>query len=262
MTNKREMSANSTRRQVVGMLGAATVLASPAAWAAAKAAGKGAATRPNVVLIVFDDTGFSDLGAFGSEIRTPYIDALAQTGLRYNRFDSKAICSPTRASLLTGRNCQTVHMEDLPPTRVAGPAPGTPLGQGLNDPANGLATSGEMPLNAETLPAALKAAGYSTYGLGKWHLCPTYSDQQERNKVWMPRQRGFDYFYGFLSGHADQYHTPIVENNDPPFDPYRPGYHFSVDLIDHAITVMDPAKDAGKPKFLRSEEHTSELQSR
>jgi arylsulfatase A-like enzyme len=252
MNGKRlgSMSLSSTRRQVVGLLGAGAVVSLlPGAMAATPAGGR-AGARPNVVLIVLDDIGFAELGAFGSEIHTPTIDALAQAGLRYNHFDSKAICAPTRASLLTGRNCQTVHMEDLPPTRVKGPPPGTPFGQGLRKAGEGLAISGEMPLNAETLPMALRSAGYSTYALGKWHLCPTYSDQPERNKVWMPLQRGFDYYYGFLSGHSDQYHPPIVENNDPPFDPYHPGYHLSVDLIDHAITKMDPAKDPGKPKFL------------
>jgi arylsulfatase len=246
-------SVASTRRQIVTLMGACAataLLSTPVALAGKVAKNNSPAKRPNIVLIVFDDTGFSDLGAFGSEIRTPYLDALATAGLRYNHFDSKAICAPTRASLLTGRNCQTVNMEDLPPTNVKGPAPDTPLGQGVMGAGMGQALSGEMPLNAQTMPAALQAAGYSTYALGKWHLCPMYKDQPDRNKIWMPRQRGFDYFYGFLSGHADQYHTPIVENNNPPIDPYRPGYHFSVDLIDHAITVMDPQKDAGKPKFL------------
>lgn len=88
-----------------------TVLTPVLSPAAAKPVKKPA--RPNIVLIVLDDVGFSDLGAFGSEIRTPHIDALAKTGLRYNRFDTKAICSSTRAALLTGRNNQTVGMEDL-----------------------------------------------------------------------------------------------------------------------------------------------------
>jgi arylsulfatase len=247
-TKKQSTTGASTRRQVVTLMGASAAAAMLPMSGALAAKAKG--TRPNIVLIVLDDVGFCDLGAFGSEIRTPTIDALARTGLRYNHFDTKAICAPSRASLLTGRNCQTVNMEDLPPTRVKGPAPGTPMGQGLRDPSKGLATSGEMPLNAETLPMALKKVGYSTTALGKWHLCPTYSDQPERNKVWMPLQRGFDYFYGFLSGHSDQYHPPIVENNNPPVDPFRPGYHLSVDLIDHAITQMDPEKEPGKPKFL------------
>ncbi|MFZ2994812.1 arylsulfatase [Sphingobium sp.] len=189
--------------------------------------------KPNIVLIVLDDVGFSDLGAFGSEIRTPNIDALAATGLRYNRFDSKAVCTPTRAALLTGRNNQTVRMADLPAT------------ERTDDMSR---DRGEIAHNAQMLPQALKAAGYRTYGVGKWHLGPVYEDGKTGNNASWPLQRGFDRFYGFYEGWTDQYHPKLIEGNStlPKVD--KPGYHFSTDMADHAIADIEDA--AGKPFFL------------
>lgn len=193
--------------------------------------------RPNVVVIVLDDVGFSDLGAFGSEIRTPAIDALAADGLRYNRFDTKAVCSPTRAALLTGRNPQTVRMADLPATVV--------------DPSDMTRDRGEMPRNAQTIAQVLQRAGYATHGLGKWHLAPESEDGSPgRNASW-PLQRGFDDFYGFFSGWTDQYHPKLIDGNRAVPSPETPGYHFSVDITDRAIAAMTPkAGAARKPAFL------------
>ncbi|MET3600807.1 arylsulfatase [Martelella mangrovi] len=224
-----------TRRDVVKLMGAgaaASLIGSSRAFAQS-ADGK----QPNIVMVVIDDAGFSDIGAYGSEIKTPHIDELATGGLRYNRFDTCAICSPTRAALMTGRNPQTVNMDDLP-------------GKGEAPPIDSLnAHSGELPLNAETVAAALQKTGYATFALGKWHLCPTYSDDDARNRLSWPRQRGFDYFYGFLSGHTDQYHPDLVENNTVLPTPDNPDYHLSVDLVDHAIDAMQPDK-TDKPKFV------------
>ena len=199
--------------------------------------------RPNVIMILLDDTGFADIGAFGSEIKTPNIDALAKQGIRYNRFDTNAICAPTRASLITGRNAQTVHMEELPPKGSMSPGKSEPLGAG---PAN----SGEMPTNAQTVAQALHASGYATYALGKWHLAPEYKDDEQRNKAFWPLQKGFDYYYGFISGHADQWHPALIENNKEIRTPELPGYHLTTDLVDHAVALMNKDTDANKPKFL------------
>ncbi|CAG9295276.1 arylsulfatase [Celerinatantimonas diazotrophica] len=213
------------------------------------------AKKPNVIMIVIDDAGFASLGAFGSEIETPNIDQLAYSGLRYNRFDSAAISAPTRAALITGRNPQTVNMEDLPPkivikpgpnggmkiTRSKAPANSVPLGSGP-------ATSGEIPTNAENVAQAFQASGYSTYALGKWHLAPEYVDNVKRNKAFWPLQRGFNYYYGFISGHTDQYHPLLIEDNHKLPTPQDPKYDLSVDLVDHAINLMKP--DSKKPKFL------------
>lgn len=197
--------------------------------------------QPNIVMIVLDDTGFADIGAFGSEIKTPNIDLLAYSGLRYNRFDTSAISAPTRAALITGRNSQTVNMEELPPKNQKAPPASVPLGSGP-------ATSGEIPLNAQNVAQALHGAGYATYALGKWHLAPEYKDDEKRNQAFWPRQRGFDHFYGFLSGHTSQYHPELVEDNTHLPRPDKPGYHLSEDLVDRAIKAIDAKED--KPKFV------------
>lgn len=206
----------------------ATMAAMPLAIAAPKQAVR---PRPNIVLIVLDDVGFSDLGAFGSEIRTPNIDALAASGLRYNHFDSKAVCTPTRAALLTGRNNQTVRMADLP----------------ANTRTEDLSRDrGEIASNAQMLPQALKNAGYRTYGVGKWHLGPEYEDGTPGNNASWPLQRGFDRFYGFYLGWTDQYHPDLIDGNRTLPKPDRPGYHFSTDMADHAIADIE---DAGRNPF-------------
>jgi len=201
--------------------------------------------RPNILLIILDDVGFSDLGAYGSEIHTPNIDALARGGLRYNRFDTKAICSATRASLLTGRNNQTVQMADLASHRRA------------PDPTDDTKYKGVLPDNAQTLAQALTAAGYQTYALGKWHLTPRWEggpgapagDPGGKKTSW-PLQKGFGHFYGFLGGWTDEYNPRLVEDNHPIPTPTTPGYHLSVDLADHAIADVDQNARSGKPFFL------------
>jgi arylsulfatase len=197
-------------------------------------------TRPNIVVIALDDVGFSDLGAYGSEIATPYIDSIAKAGLRYTNFQTKAICSPTRASLMTGRNPQTVGMADLPDLS------GTPKQE---TPAK---LTGVIPGNAEMLPEALHRAGYATFALGKWHLTPRYQTGEADNNSTMPLQRGFDYFYGYRMGWTDQYHPELFEGNKPIPDPYHPGYFLAEDLAAHAISVMKKSQETqpDKPMFL------------
>lgn len=220
------------------LLGASAASSMPAgalAPAARPAPTQRAQQRPNIVLIVLDDTGYADLGCFGSEIRTPNIDALARDGLRYTRFESRAICSPTRAALLTARNNQTVGVADLTATALDHGRPGK--------------NAGELVGNAETVAQALQASGYATLAIGKWHLAPEAEDGTPgRNASW-PLQRGFDYFYGFLPGWADQYKPDLAENNRPIGQPDRPGYHFSADIVDKAVERID-ARDAGRPYFL------------
>jgi arylsulfatase len=195
---------------------------------------KPAPGKPNIILIVLDDVGFSDLGAFGSEIRTPNIDALARAGLRYSQFDSKAVCSATRAALLTGRNPQTVRMPDLPAKKV--------------NEKDHTRDRGELPQNASTIAQVLHRAGYATHIYGKWHLAPESEDGSPgRNASW-PLQRGFDDFYGFISGWTDQYHPDLVEDNHTLPKPDRPDYHFSVDITDHAIKAFKP--NAKHPQFV------------
>ena len=142
-------------------------------------------TKPNVLVVVIDDVGYSDLGCYGGEIHTPNIDRLARDGVRYIRFDTNAVCSATRASLLTGRNSQTVKMGFLAARvtketeeRYAGkPMPESvqhllAVDPGWRDPKDQSPERGWMPRNAETIAQALKLDGYSTWAVGKWHLAP------------------------------------------------------------------------------------------
>lgn len=190
---------------------------------------------PNVIYIVLDDTGFSDLHCFGSEIATPNIDALAAGGLLYNTFHTKAVCSPSRAALLTGRNSHAVGMKEL-----AGPDLGYPNCRGRVTPA------------AATIAQILQSNGYSTYGVGKWHLVPASDMHASSPRTHWPLQKGFDRWYGFLSGWTDQYHPDLVEDNHSLPRPNDPGYHFSVDIVDKAIGMLtDHAADkTQKPFFL------------
>jgi len=187
--------------------------------------------QPNVIFIVLDDVGFADLGAYGSEIATPHMDALASAGLRYNDFHSWAICSTTRAALLTGRNAHAVGMRDL-----AGPDGGTTNSRG------------RLPASAATIAQHLKAASYVTFAAGKWHLVPRTEMEDDSPRTHWPLGKGFDRFYGFLSGWTDQFHPALVEDNERTVTPNRADYHFSEDVTDKAVAYT---KSAGaRPFFL------------
>lgn len=190
---------------------------------------------PNIVYILLDDTGFSDLHCYGSEIATPHMDALAASGLLYNNFHSKAICSPTRASLLTGRNSHAVGMKEL-----ATLDQGYPHSRGRITPA------------AATVAQILSTHGYSTYGAGKWHLAPREEHGASGARTNWPLQKGFHRWYGFLDGWTDQYHPDLFEDNHTLPKPNRPGYHFSVDIVDRSLKMVGDhvAADAKKPFFL------------
>jgi len=190
---------------------------------------------PNVLYILLDDTGFADLGCYGSEIATPNLNALAAGGLLYNNFHTKAICSPTRASLLTGRNSHAVGMKEL-----AGPDQGYPHSRGRVTPA------------AATVAQVLRANGYATMGAGKWHLVPGADMKPSGDRTHWPLQKGFNRWYGFLSGWTDQYRPDLVEDNHAVPRPDRPDYHFSVDMIDKSLSMAGEhiAADAAKPFFL------------
>ena len=194
--------------------------------------------RPNIILIMADDMGFSDLGCYGGEIQTPNLDALAAAGVKFSQFYNSARCCPTRASLLTGLHPHQAgigHMTEEPGERRTGERPA--------------AYQGYLNRECVTLAEVLKDAGYSTLMAGKWHL-----GQRERDR-W-PLQRGFDRFYGCLSG-ATLYFTPgglrgITEGNEPVATPEsttdRPFYTTDA-FTDHAIRFIGEAP-ADKPFFL------------
>lgn len=178
--------------------------------------------HPNVVYIVLDDMGFASLGCYGNTvISTPHIDALAHEGLRFNDFHTTAICSATRASLLTGANHHNVGCNSLIET-----VNGTQNGLGMIDPA--YATAAEL----------LHDRGYATFAVGKWHLS-SVQDPHGPYDGW-PLAKGFDNYYGFLTGEGDQFHPLLVRDNSFVEQPASPdeGYHLSEDLTDNAIRYV------------------------
>ncbi|MGO4758432.1 sulfatase-like hydrolase/transferase, partial [Streptomyces sp. 2MCAF27] len=175
---------------------------------------------PNVVVIVLDDVGFSDLGCFGSDIDTPAMDALATDGLRYANFHTTTLCSPTRASLLTGRNHHSVGMRMLSNFDT-----GFPSGRGRITKA------------AATLPEVLRDSGFNTMAVGKWHLAPMEQTTASGPYTQWPLSRGFERYYGFLEAETDSFYPELFYDNhavDPPKSPEE-GYHLSEDLADRAI---------------------------
>jgi len=169
---------------------------------------------PNVVVILLDDVGFAQLGCYGSSIATPNMDAIARDGLRYTNFHVPALCSPTRASLLTGRNHHAVGVGFLGAFDT-----GYPSYRGAISPA------------AATLPEILRDAGYGTYMTGKWHLTPPNGMSPAGPFDQWPTQRGFDRFYGFLWGEDDQYRPEIWYDQHRVEVPDDPDYHFSEDMV-------------------------------
>lgn len=175
---------------------------------------------PNVVMIVLDDTGFAHLGCYGSTLRTPHVDALAAGGLRYTGFHTTALCSPTRACLLTGRNHHSVGMR-----AVSNWNTGFPNMRGGISP------------RAATIAELLRAHGYATYAAGKWHLAPMEETSAAGPHTHWPLQKGFDRFYGFLQGETDQFSPELTHDNHHVDPPRRPedGYHVSEDLVDTSM---------------------------
>jgi arylsulfatase len=182
---------------------------------------------PNVVVILLDDTGFSHFGCYGSDLATPNIDRLAAAGLRYTNFHVTPLCSPTRASLLTGRNHHTVGMRSI-----------------SNFDSGYPHMRGHITNHATTVAEVLRDEGYATFAAGKWHLCAMENASAAGPYDQWPCQRGFDRFYGFLEGETDQFHPELVYDNhavEPPATPEE-GYHLSEDLVDHAIGFIHDTK--------------------
>ena len=192
---------------------------------------------PNVVLILFDDTGFSHFGCYGSTIETPNIDRLAANGVRFTNFHTTALCSPTRACLLTGRNHHTVGMR-----AVSNFNTGFPHMRGCITP------------HAATIAEILRQEGFATFAAGKWHLAQMEEASAAGPFNNWPLQRGFDRFYGFLQGETDQFHPELTYDNHPVDPSYRPeeGYHLTEDLVDKSISFIRDSKSVrpDRPFFL------------
>lgn len=176
--------------------------------------------KPNVVYIVLDDVGFAQLGCYGSNIHTPNIDKLAESGLRYNNFHTTAICSATRSSLLTGANHHTVGLGNVTDTCT-----GFPNNQGWLKP------------EYATLAEILQEQDYANFAVGKWHLLPLDRVEDQGPYQNWPLQKGFDKFYGFMEGFTDQYHPDLIKDNSviQPPKSSKDGYHLSEDLSEQAI---------------------------
>lgn len=178
---------------------------------------------PNVVLVVLDDVGFAQLGCYGSDISTPTVDRLAAGGVRLANFHTTALCSPTRACLLTGRNHHRSGMG-----RVADLAIGFPGYWGRPPKENGY------------LSEILRTRGYATYAIGKWHLTPDDETHMAAPRTTWPLGRGFDRWYGFHGGETHQF-VPALYHDSHSVRPQREledGYHLSADLADRAIEFL------------------------
>ncbi len=177
---------------------------------------------PNVVVVVFDDLGFGHLASYGSDLVTPNVDTLAARGVRFTNFHTTAVCSPTRACLLTGRNHHRVGMGMLPDL-----------------PTNFPGYSGTFPRSAGTLAQILRDSGYATFCVGKWHLVPRDQRVTGPYDMW-PTGLGFDRYYGFLNGETNQWTPNLVRDTnhvEPPSTPAE-GYHLDADLADEAIVSL------------------------
>ena len=216
-----------------GVIGRTADESSPA-WPAPTRARKGA---PNVLFVVLDDTGFGQLGCYGSPIATPNFDALAEDGLRFNNMHTTALCSPSRACIVTGRNHHSNGMACI--TEFATGYPGY---------------NGIMPFENGMLSEMLLEHGYGTYMVGKWHLTPSVYETAAGPYDRWPLGRGFQRFYGFLGGDTSQWYPDLVYDNHPVEPPKTPeeGYHLTEDLVDKSIEFITDLRqiDPDKPFYL------------
>ncbi len=216
-----------------GVIGLTTDQSSPA-WPAPTRAREGA---PNVLCIVLDDTGYGQLGCYGSPIETPNLDSLAENGLRYTNMHTTALCSPTRACVISGRNHHSNAMAAI--TELSTGYPGY---------------DGNVPFENGFLSEMLLTQGYNTYMIGKYHLIPSNLESAAGPYDRWPLGRGFERYYGFLGGDTHQYYPDLVYDNhqvEPPKSPEE-GYHLTEDLANKAIQFVADAKQVApdKPFYL------------
>ena len=190
---------------------------------------------PNIVLILIDDAGYGQFGTFGGQVQTPALDRVAADGLRYTRFHTTALCSPTRAALLTGRNHHST-------------------GNGvITEAATGYdGYTGMIGKNVGTIAEVLRQHGYATSWFGKNHNTPDWETSQVGPFDRWPSGLGFDYFYGFMGGDADQWQPTLYENHQLVPRSTDPNYIMTKDLVDKSIAWLRSTRsiDAEKPYFL------------
>ncbi len=193
------------------------------------------AGAPNVLLILLDDIGFGHAKTFGGPVNTPTLQRLADEGVRYNRFHTTALCSPSRAALLTGRNHHSAHTGTI--MELATGFPGY---------------DGRIPREAACVAETLKQNGYNTAAFGKWHNTPDYEVSAAGPFDRWPTGLGFEHWWGFQGGEASQWHTPLYENTTPVEPPDEPNWHLSEAMADKAIAWIGQQKAAApdKPFFI------------
>ncbi len=225
------------RRDFIKMgagLAAATVMpADSEARKAAQSSAHAAGSKPNIILILADDMGFSDLGCFGSEISTPNLDRLASRGVRLNQFYNNPRCCPSRASIMTGLYAQQAHMGMMVADYGRYPYP---------------QYAGDLSAQTITMPEALKTAGYNTAMVGKWHLTP---EDPEVGKHNWPLQRGFDKFWGMIAG-ASVYYKPtvLIHDNEHLPVPDDPNFYLTDAWAEHAASYVEELAPQKNPFFL------------
>jgi len=192
---------------------------------------------PNVLMIVWDDVGYGALEPFGGPIEVPTMSRIADSGVRFSNFHTTALCSPTRSSLLNGRNATSNNMACI--TEGSAGFPGF---------------SARVPFENAMISEILNAQGWNTYAIGKWHLTPADECDASAWRGRWPLGRGFERFYGFMGGETNQWYPDLVHDNhtiDAPASP-EDGYHLSADLTDKAIRFVRDAKavNPDKPWFM------------
>lgn len=196
---------------------------------------KAPAHSPNIVIVLLDDVGFGAAGAFGGPVPTPTLDRLAQQGLRYNAFHTTALCSPTRAALLTGRNHHSVGTGQI-----------TELATGFDG------YTSMIPKSTATIAELLRQHGYNTSAWGKWHNTPSWETSIAGPFDRWPTGMGFEKFYGFIGGESHQYEPPLYDGTMAIERPKKPGYTLNDDLADQAIAWIRLQKSIApeKPFFV------------
>src|SRR5262244_2221876 len=190
---------------------------------------------PNILLVLIDDAGFGNPSTFGGPVATPTLDKLAAEGLRYNRFHVTALCSPTRAALLSGRNHHSVGFGSI--AEIPGGWPGY---------------STNWPTSAASIAKILQLNGYNTAAIGKWHMTPENQQGPAGPFDRWPNGLGFDYFWGFLGGEDSHWDPLLAENNSIVGVPTEKGFYLTTAMADHAIEWIraQKAQAPDKPFFV------------
>lgn len=192
---------------------------------------------PNVLVILYDDTGQASWSPYGGRIEMPTLDRLAKNGLTYSQWHTTSVCSPTRSTFLTGRNHHQNGFGTIAESAVGFPG-----------------YAGHIPVDIATMATVLRDAGWSTFWVGKNHNVPVDAFDMGSSKKRWPLGLGYDRFYGFIGGETNQWYPELIEDNHFVEQPYSPedGYHFSKDIADKAITFIRDSRQSqpDKPWYL------------